>query len=58
MTDTFLNYGLHITRSESDAHFMCRMCCVCCSKLVVNRNWWCGAGQMLVSLLDGSSCVP
>jgi hypothetical protein len=37
---------------------VCRMCCVCCPKLVVNKNWWCGAGQMLVSLLDGLSCVP
>ncbi len=58
VTDTFLSYGLHMTRSKSDEHFVCCVCCVCCSKLVVNRNWWCGAGQMLTSLLDGSSCVP
>ncbi len=37
---------------------VCHVCCVCCPKLVVNRNWWCGAGQMLASLLDGLSCVP
>ncbi len=58
MTDTFLSYGLHMTRSKSDARFMCLVCRVCCSKPVVNRNWWCGAGQTLASLLDGSSCVP
>jgi hypothetical protein len=39
VTDTFLNYGLHMTRSKSDARFVCRMCCMCCLKLVVNRNW-------------------
>jgi hypothetical protein len=57
MTDTFLSYGLYMNRSKSNAHFVCPVCPVCCSKLVVNRNWWCGAGQMLASLLDGSSCV-
>jgi hypothetical protein len=59
--DMFLSYGLHMTRSKSDVRFVCRVCrvcCVCCSKPVVNRNWWCGAGQMLLSLLDGLSCVP
>ncbi len=38
VTDTFLSYGLHMTRSKSDARFVCHMCCVCCLKLVVNRN--------------------
>jgi hypothetical protein len=58
VTDTFLIYGLHMTRSKSNARFVCCVCRVCCSKLVVNRNWWCGAGQMLASLLDGLTCVP
>ncbi len=58
LTDTFLSYGLHMTRSKSNAHFVCRVCRVHCSKLVVNRNWWCGAGQTFVSSLDSSSCVP
>ncbi len=58
MTDTFLSYRLHMTRSKSDARFVYCVCHVCCLKLVVNRNWWCGAGQMLASLLDGSSCIP
>jgi hypothetical protein len=58
VTDTFLSYGLHMARRESKAHFVCRVCRMCCSKLVVNRNWWCGAGQMLESSLDGSRCIP
>ena len=58
VTDTFLSYGLHMARSESEARFVCRVCPVGCSKLVVNRNWWCGAGQTLTSLLDGLSCIP
>jgi hypothetical protein len=58
MKNTFLSYGLHMSRSKSDARFVCRVCCVCCLKLVVDRNWWYGAGQMLASLLDGLSCVP
>ncbi len=58
MTDTFLSYGLHMTKSKNDAHFVCFVCCVCCLKLVVSRKWWCGAGQMHASLLDGLSCVP
>jgi hypothetical protein len=37
---------------------VCCMCCMCCHKLVVNRNWWCGASQMLASSLNGLSCVP
>jgi hypothetical protein len=57
MTDTFLSYGLHMTRSKHEVRCVCRVCHVCCSKLVVNRNWWCGADQTLASLLDGSSCV-
>jgi hypothetical protein len=58
MTDMFLSYGLHMNRSKSDACFISRVCRVCCPKLVVNRNWWCGAGQTLASLFDGLSCVP
>jgi hypothetical protein len=57
VTDTFLSYGLHMTRSESDCMFcVSRVLCVLLEtggeqKLV------CGAGQMLASLLDGLSCV-
>jgi hypothetical protein len=58
VTDTFLSYGLHMARSESKARFVCCVCSVCCLKLVMDRNWWCEAGQMLASLLDGLSCIP
>jgi hypothetical protein len=58
MPDTFLSYGLHMTRSESNRALRVSRVSRVLPKLVVKRNWWCGAGQMLASLLDGSSCVP
>ncbi len=51
-------WSTHVLGAKAIVRCVCCMCCMCCPKLVVNGNWWCGAGQMLVSLLDGSSCVP
>ncbi len=51
-------WSTHELGAKAIACCMSRVCRVCCPKLAVNRNWWCGAGQMLVSLLDGLSCVP
>jgi hypothetical protein len=45
----------HVLGVKAIVHHVCPMCC---PKLVVSRNWWCGAGQTLASLLGGSSCVP
>ncbi len=50
-------WSTHVLGAKVIACRMCHLCCVYCPKLVVNRNWWCGAGQMLTSLLDGLSCV-
>ncbi len=30
---------------------VCCVCHVCCPKLVMNKNWWCSAYQMLMSSL-------
>jgi hypothetical protein len=46
-------WSTHVLRANTIACHVCCVCCVCCPKLVVNRNWWCGAGQMLALLLDG-----
>jgi hypothetical protein len=51
-------WSTQVLGAKTIACCVCHVCCMCCPKLVVNRNWWCGAGQMLASLLDGSSCVP
>jgi hypothetical protein len=57
MINTFLSYGLHMTRSESNCALRVSHVSRVLPKLVVNRNWWYGAGQTLASLLDGLSCV-
>ncbi len=51
-------WSTHVLGVKAIARHVCHVCPMCCPKLVVNRNWWCGAGQMLASLLDGLSCVP
>jgi hypothetical protein len=51
-------WSTHVLGTNATACCVCRVCHVCCPKLVVNRNWWCGAGQTLAPSLDGSSCVP
>ncbi len=50
--------GTHVLSVNANVHCMCSVCRVCCPKLAVNKNWWCGAGQTLMSMLDGLSCVP
>ncbi len=40
-------WAMHVLSANVN---MCCVCCMCCLKLVVNKNWWCGSGQMLVSL--------
>jgi hypothetical protein len=58
VTDKFLSYGLHMTRSKGD----CVSRVLCVSHVLPEtggeQKRCCGAGQMLASLLDGLSCVP
>ncbi len=53
--DTYISklWSTHELGAKAIAHCVFCMCPVCCPKLVMNRNWWCGAGQMLASLPDG-----
>ncbi len=50
-------WSKHVLGPKSIACRVCCVCRVCCLKLVVYKKWWCGAGQMLASWLDGLSCV-
>ncbi len=47
-------WSTHVLRVNATMCCECCVCCVCCMcspKLVVNKSWLCGAGQMLTSVV-------